>query len=215
MAIVELLAVDGVETTSPAFRSKLVRIAGELGLDAGYLAGVMSFETGAKFTPDVRNPQSGATGLIQFMPSTAKLLGTTTAELAAMTAEEQLDWVKKFYEKVGTGNIHNATDHYMAVFSPAFIGKPHSTPMYSAPSKAYEQNKGLDRDKDGVITVGEVSRTFMGVINRADGRPRIPVDTELPVIPPGPVPLRAGADLSGPAAFVIGAVLGWFALRGR
>ena len=138
-----------------------------------------------------------------------------TDELAAMTAEEQLDWVKKFYAKVGTGNIHNATDHYMAVFSPAFIGKPHSTPMYSAPSKAYQQNKGLDRDKDGVITVGDVSRTFMGVINRAQGRPPIPVDTDLPGTPPSPVPLRAGVDLSTGVAFVIGTLLGWFGLRRR
>ena len=50
---------------------------------ASWLMSCMAFESGETFSPSVRNAAgSGATGLIQFMPSTAKDLGTSTTELA-------------------------------------------------------------------------------------------------------------------------------------
>ena len=75
---------------SPEFRSKLAVGCAELGIDPSHLMACMAFETGRTFSPSVRNEVSGATGLIQFMPSTAKGMGLTTAELAGMTAEDQL-----------------------------------------------------------------------------------------------------------------------------
>jgi hypothetical protein len=56
----------------------------------------MAFETGGSFSPAVPNKAgSGAVGLIQFMPSTAKGLGTSTEALKKMSAVQQLDFVKK------------------------------------------------------------------------------------------------------------------------
>jgi hypothetical protein len=46
----------------------------------------MAFEKGETFSPCVKNPGSSATGLIQFMSSTAKSLGTTTNDLCKMSA---------------------------------------------------------------------------------------------------------------------------------
>jgi hypothetical protein len=60
----------------------------------------MAFETGETFSPSIKNKASGATGLIQFMRSTAKGSGTTTAALAEMTAVDQLDFVEKISEAV-------------------------------------------------------------------------------------------------------------------
>ena len=52
-------------------------MAGRLGISEADLMAVMSFETGGTFNPGIRNAAgSGATGLIQFMPSTAAGLGT-------------------------------------------------------------------------------------------------------------------------------------------
>ena len=40
----------------------------------------------------------GATGLIQFLPSTARGLGTTTDALAGMSSVEQLNYVEKYFD---------------------------------------------------------------------------------------------------------------------
>ena len=82
---------------SEGFRNKARAIAVDLGCNPDFLMAAMAFETGETFSPSIRNPQSGATGLIQFMPSTAKALGTTTNDLATMSAEDQLDFVAKFF----------------------------------------------------------------------------------------------------------------------
>src|SRR5262245_26842119 len=83
---------------SPEFRTKVVQIAARIGVDPDFLMAVMAFESGGTFSPSVLNAAgSGAVGLIQFMPMTAKMLGTSTAELALMTAEQQLDYVEKYF----------------------------------------------------------------------------------------------------------------------
>jgi len=66
------------------------------------LMAIMDFETGGSFDPAEPNQAgSGATGLIQFMPKTARSLGTTTAELAQMSQTEQLVYVEKYFDQFG------------------------------------------------------------------------------------------------------------------
>jgi hypothetical protein len=116
----------------------------------------MAFETGERFTPNVRNKVSGATGLIQFMPATARALGTTTDELAAMTAEAQLDFVAK-YLKPYKGKMLTLSDVYMTILWPRAVGKPEAYILFEKPKKAYDQNAGLDANKDGAITKAEAA----------------------------------------------------------
>jgi hypothetical protein len=99
---------------------------------------------------------SGAVGLIQFMPSTAKQLGTTTASLVKMTGEEQLDFVAKYLRQFKKP-LQTLEDVYMAVLMPSAIGKGSDFVLFRKPSKAYSQNIGLDINGDGVITVGEAA----------------------------------------------------------
>ena len=141
---------------SPAFRRKTVAIATRLGLDPSVLMAVMAFETGRRLHPATLNRRSGATGLIQFMPRTAEALGTSTRALATMSAERQLDYVEK-YLKPYAGRMTDLPSAYMAVLWPAAVGKPLSHVLFAAPTKAYEQNKGLDTDKDGKITKAEAA----------------------------------------------------------
>src|SRR5690606_10475337 len=77
---------------NPEFRRKAIAVAARLGLDPSTLMAVTAFETGRQFSARTRNPRSGATGLIQFMPKTAEALGTSTRALAAMTELRQLDF---------------------------------------------------------------------------------------------------------------------------
>lgn len=140
----------------PAFRAALIAICGRLKLEPDFLMAVIAFETGRSFRPDTVNKASGATGLIQFMPKTAKALGTSTAALAGMSAVAQLAYVEA-YLKPFTSRLDRLSDVYMAVLWPAAVGKGETHVLFAEPSKAYRLNSGLDRNRDGKVTKAEAS----------------------------------------------------------
>jgi len=146
---------------SQEFRDKVTRIASVIGIDTNFLMACMAFESGETFSPSIRNAAgSGAVGLIQFMPSTAVLLGTTTDELVSKTAEEQLDDVLKYFEP-HQGKLQTLADVYMCILWPAAIGKPDYYVLFDKSDphhpKQYIQNRGLDFNADGKITKSEAT----------------------------------------------------------
>lgn len=154
---VQWVDVPGFEHCSSVFLDKLHGIARDLGVNPNFLLAVMSFETGGTFSPSVKNAAgSGAVGLIQFMPKTAAGLGTSTEELEAMTAEDQLDVVAMYF-KPFKGKLDTIEDAYMAVLFPKAVGKGGGFVLFKKPSKAYTQNRGLDIDGDGEITVADAT----------------------------------------------------------
>jgi hypothetical protein len=148
------------------FRSKAAQVAKNLGMDINHLMTIMAFETAGSFSPSQKNGAgSSAIGLIQFMKSTAKNLGTTTTALSKMTAVEQLDYVEK-YLSAYKGKLNTLEDAYMAVLYPAAVGKDPSYVLFNQyetvngeekETLAYKENAGLDTDHDGKITKNEVS----------------------------------------------------------
>ena len=48
-------------------------------------------------------------------------------------------------------------DVYMAILWPAAIGKPDDHVLFAAPGRTYDQNRGLDRDRDGRVTKREAA----------------------------------------------------------
>ena len=141
---------------SPEFRKKVFAMAKSMQCDASDLMACMAFESGETFSPAVRNAAgSGAVGLIQFMPSTARNLGTSADALAAMTAEAQLDYVAKYFKWYP--EIRTLEDIYMAILWPRAIGKPNDYVLFEKPGRTYDQNKGLDADKDGRVTKVEAA----------------------------------------------------------
>lgn len=148
--------VVGMDNTSQNFRDKVVQIADRLGTKPIYLMAVMSFETGGTFSPSIKNRVSGATGLIQFISSTARGLGTSLSALASMTALEQLDYVEK-HLKPFKGRLLTLEDAYMAVLLPAAVGKGRNHVLFEEGSIEYDQNRGLDINDNGKITVAEAA----------------------------------------------------------
>lgn len=147
---------------SESFLRKVEEIETRLRMPTGSLLAVMKFETGGTFNPAEKNRAgSGATGLIQFMPSTAKTIGTSTDALAQMSAEDQLDYVEKYFQPY-KGKLGTLKDAYMAVLYPKAIGKPEWYPLFTQGTKAYEQNAGLDRDKKGMVTVADAVARVQG-----------------------------------------------------
>lgn len=154
--------LDKLPELSGDFLDRTNQIAEGLKIPGKWLMAVMSFETGGTFAADVKNGAgSGATGLIQFMKSTAQDLGTTTGELARMTPEDQLAYVQKYLHKqmnaVGLSKINSLEDLYMLVLHPRSAGKGSDYEMFSAGTKVYAQNSGLDVNGNGVITPGEAA----------------------------------------------------------
>lgn len=142
---------------SNVFQSRVNWISDQLGISPSWLMACMAFESAETFSPSIRNAAgSGATGLIQFMPATAKALGTSTEALAAMTAEDQLNYVYRYFLPY-KGRIKNLGDLYMAILWPAGIGKSDDYVLWEKGRRptTYRQNAGLDLDRDGAITRGE------------------------------------------------------------
>lgn len=171
-----MLDIAGLRNTSGSFRSALAEMALSLGLDPSYIAAVMAIETGRTFSPSIQNPFTQATGLIQFMPATARAMGTTVDDLKRMSAVRQLEYVKAFFRPhVGRIRPNVPGDYYLAVFYPAYIGRDPGTVIFAAGDTGYAQNSGLDRNGDGFITVGDVTGTVDGVVARAAELPPIEV----------------------------------------
>lgn len=144
---------------TPAFRFRLRQIAAELGTQADWLMACMAFESAETFSPSIKNGAgSGATGLIQFMPATARGLGTTVETLALMTAEQQLEYVREYFLPY-QGRLTSLASVYMAILWPKAVGKSDDAVLWTREGSpiTYKQNAGLDSNKDGTITVGEAT----------------------------------------------------------
>jgi len=154
--------VDTSAIQDPDFNKKLEKVATALGVKSKDLIAIMKQES--SMNPAAVNPMSGATGLIQFMPKTAASLGTSTDELKQMSAVDQLDYVYKYFKMVGVTPGMELGDLYMAVFMPAAVGKDDNHILGKAGAagfsgKVYAQNKGLDKNRDGAITVADVKQS--------------------------------------------------------
>lgn len=171
-------AKNGRQTTGidPAFQARAQQVANNIGVPLEDLLGIMRHESG--LNPAIPNPYTGAVGLIQFMPNTARKLGTSTEALKKMSAIEQLDYVEKFYKPIA-GKAKDIGDLYMFTFLPAAVGKPDNFVIGASGSSnkvfginqnaLYKQNKNFDADKKGYYTVGDVKRR----ISKTSGRPLI------------------------------------------
>lgn len=140
------------------FCAKLEEVAKNINCDPKDLIGMMQSESG--INPSAYNNNGGATGLIQFMPSTARSLGTTTQELLNMSAVEQLDYVEQYFSNWtgGSGQRLTGGDLYTLCFLPAFLDKEVlCSSSDSSTSVYYNANSGLDANGDGNITKSELS----------------------------------------------------------
>ncbi|MGG5259441.1 hypothetical protein [Phycicoccus avicenniae] len=146
--------VEGNERVTPEFLRRTEQIATKLGCKPEDLMAVMSFETGGSFDPAQRNMAGGsARGLIQFMPDTARGLGTTSAALTRMTPVQQLDYVEKYF---GNGRYTTVEGLYSKVLAGHAVNDPDGV-LFREGTRAYRANRGVDLDGVGGITAGEAA----------------------------------------------------------
>jgi hypothetical protein len=147
------------QKVNPTFRAKVLEICRNFGWTndhASWFMSCMAFESGETFSPRVRNAAgSGAVGLIQFMPDTARGMGTTTDKLAEMSSVQQLDYVQRYFKPYAT-RIESLSDMYMAILLPKYVGQPDDAVLFSN-GVAYRQNAVLDSNNDGKVTKAEAA----------------------------------------------------------
>lgn len=135
------------------FIKELNKVSFNFGINPKDLLGVMQVESGVK--SDEVNKAGGAVGLIQFMPDTAKRLGTTSSELQQMTRAQQMYYVEKYFKSVGLRKGSTAAQIYAKIFLP---GRANQEVLTTSNEKYYKGNVGLDINKDGMITQSELEQ---------------------------------------------------------
>lgn len=135
------------------FIKKVFIIADKLDMNPNWILAIMYKECG--FDAHAVNSDTNATGLIQFIPSTAKGLGTSVEEIKKMDAITQLDYVYKYFLPY-VKYINTYGDAYCAVFYPKALGKDDDYELGG--HDVASVNKGVDLNQDDVITVGEFKR---------------------------------------------------------
>ena len=159
-----MLFEELVKDNKVTFLDEVKIISKKLKIDPNNLMFAMWIETARTFSPSIRNKVSGATGLIQFMPSTARSLGTTTDLLAKMTNVEQLDYVYKYLAPYA-GKMNDWLDTYLAIFYPALMGKPDSTAIKR--EIVARQNPLFDLNKDLIIHKYEIRTALRNTMPEA------------------------------------------------
>ena len=141
-----------IKENKEAFIAKVIEVAKYLGVKPEHLMFLMWFETGHTLNHRIQNSIL-ATGLIQFMPATARFLGTTVEALKAMSNVEQMDYVQK-HLGIFKGRYKDFVDLYCGIFWPAAVGKPDTYRI--TPDQVAKQNPLFDINKDGDIEKSEI-----------------------------------------------------------
>lgn len=183
-----ILFEDKIKTNKDAFLIRLKAISASLGIVPDWLMLVINSESAGTFDPQIVNRQSKeaegydgdgvlvkpkgqpdslnayeraayrATGLIQFMPKTAKELGTSTQELYKMSNVAQLEYIYKYFLPL-KGRIRSFEDLYLYTFYPYAVGKGDDYIIGSERSMDYAKELArenpIDKDNKGHITVSD------------------------------------------------------------
>lgn len=148
------------------FIEKVISISKSLGINPNWLMQIMYWESARTFSPSVQNPNTLATGLIQFMPDTAEWLGTTIYDLKNMTALRQLDFVEEYYRRYRS-RLNSYIDLYLTTFYPAAVGKPRDYVLggtYAMQYKIAAANPSFDNNGDYKITKGEIEDDMLAKV---------------------------------------------------
>lgn len=168
----DLVLLDKYKGNKKAFADKVIEVSNYLGINPNSLMYVMYSESG--LNPQAQNTKylvegKPATGLIQFVNSTAKYLGTTIEALYKMDGVQQLDYIKKYFSPF-RGKLKSVYDVYLAIFFPIAVGKENSWVFQTktlSPQVIAKNNPVFDFYKNGRITVEGFKRTLFNRIPEA------------------------------------------------
>lgn len=138
-----------------AFLVKVIEVSNYLKIPSDWLMAVMFKESG--INAKAYNANGGASGLIQFMPSTMAQWNITGEQMRRLSGVDQLEYVKKYFSSY-KGKILSYGDLYLITFFPIAIGKPDDYVLQTKKLSAEliaKANKVIDLNKDLKITKKE------------------------------------------------------------
>lgn len=171
------------------FFKKLDRICSDANVKAEDVLLIMTLESG--LDPSAVNKDGGASGLVQFMPFILRKYKYDSSKydnkkFNQLSGEEQLDTIALHLKNLSRSKgIKSAAQLYIGNFFPValytagvqsmnpsapIVEKNPTRQKYKSVSidfekKAYASNSGLDYDKDGIITYGDIDAKMKGVSN--------------------------------------------------
>lgn len=138
----------------PEFMNRVAYLQEKHGVTETELFNIIKGESA--FDPMAVNPNTNASGLFQFIPDTAKMLGTDVETIQAMSPAEQLDLYDKYldtydYQGEGLGIMQAA---------PAYRKYADDEVIYDVGSAAWKANPGWRPVGDGPITKKSLNRYY-------------------------------------------------------
>lgn len=137
-----------------AYKQRIIRqVAQEVGTQPEWLDALIKFETAGTYDPKVKNPNSSARGLIQFIDSTAQSefgmrdslhLVNTYPTFKSQMENAVLPYLKKY------APLDTKQKLFMAVFYPAYMN---TAPDTMFPERVRNANPGIDTPADYIAFV--------------------------------------------------------------
>lgn len=146
----EARALSGMYPQEAELVREAARVAERLGIAATDLMTVISFETGGSLRTDIVNPDTGATGLIQFMPENLARYGIS----AQSSVAEQMAAVEAYLRDTGVTPGMGLVNLYAAVLA-------------GDPTKIYASDEANGGTPGGAVT--KVTTQMAGHQARAAG----------------------------------------------
>lgn len=193
-----LPAVEGIEKTTPEFRTKLVELVDEMKavepniyIEADWLAAMISRESG--FNPKSAHSEAAAYGLCGWMQSALNSIKVWCPEappfqlkmIVQMTDIEQLQILKwhqiSIFRNAKRRPYRDSGDIYVANYLPRFWLENKMSDdqiMAMLPESNYTQNSGLDTNRDYKITISEVKGKLEYRISLGNKRGRISCNSD-------------------------------------
>lgn len=153
----------------PDFFAAWRAMSARLRADPLAIAAVAHAETG--LSASIYDPRTNAGGLIGFMPSILQGLGWrgTPEEFRRLRAVDQIPYVERYYAPYRNFDLTNPGVVYAINFLPARVARAQAAGdvgvLTQAGENYYDQNRILDRNGDGSITIGDL-RQHLSAQNR-------------------------------------------------
>jgi hypothetical protein len=145
--------------------SALNEVSAALGIsNPDWLKKLINFETAGTFSPTIKNPNSSARGLIQFINSTSRGLGyldsydlvTKNPTFVTQIRGPVQDYLRPY------SPFRTEQSLYLSVFYPAYRNKPLSTPF---PDYVLKNNPGIRTPQDYINKIrGDADFKGVGVL---------------------------------------------------
>ena len=145
---------SGPLKSDPEFIASVEALAEKRGISTSEIYKVIQGESG--FKPTAQN-KSGATGLFQFMPATAKELGYSTRDIMKMSPVQQVELYDKYLDRWSYSSKNRLGIMQAA---PAFANREPEAVIYTKGSKAWDQNPGWREKGGGPITVRSINSYY-------------------------------------------------------